>query len=73
MAIYTPEIASKIAIWRQKSIDGTLSLDEMKEAIVVLRAGRISASYASATARQAKAKTNIPNAMDLLATLKGTL
>lgn len=72
-AAMTPELQSKIAVWRQKAQDGTLSIDEMKEAIIVLRAGRVSASHASAAARQAKAKTNIPNAGDLLASLKGGL
>ena len=69
----TPELQSKIAVWRAKAADGTLSIEEMREAIVVLRAGRVSAAQASTASRQAKARTSIPNAMDLLASLKGGL
>jgi hypothetical protein len=66
----TPELNAKIAIWRQKALDGTLALDEMKEAISALRQGRVSAGIASATSRAKKAKVEVPSAADLLTEMK---
>ena len=64
------ELQSKIAAWRLKAADGTLTLDEMKEAIVHLRAGRLSAAVAASTAKKVSAtgakKTIISNSDDLL-------
>ncbi len=41
----TPELQNNLAIWRQKAAAGTLSIEEMREAVKLLRAGRVSASY----------------------------
>ena len=64
------ELQSKIAAWRLKAAEGTLTLDEMKEAIVHLRAGRLSAAVAASTAKKVSAtgakKTIISNSDDLL-------
>ncbi len=65
----TPEIQAKIAIWRQKAIDNSLTLEEMKEAIALLRQGRVSAAASSESARRAKAKAAVPSADDLLSEL----
>jgi hypothetical protein len=65
----TPELQAQIAIWRQKAADNTLTQEEMKAAIIALRAGRVSAAYASETARRKTAKVAIPSAVDLLAEL----
>lgn len=65
----TPEIQAKIAIWRQKAIDNSLTLEEMKEAITLLRQGRVSAAASSESARRAKAKVAVPSADDLLSEL----
>ena len=65
----TPEIQAKIAIWRQKAIDNSLTLEEMKEAITLLRQGRVSAAASSESARRAKAKAAVPSADDLLSEL----
>jgi hypothetical protein len=62
----TPEINAKVAIWRQRAIDGTLTLEEMKEAILVLRGGRVSAAATSESSRRKKAKVEVPSADDLL-------
>lgn len=62
----TPELQAKIAIWRAKAVEGTLTEEEMKEAILALRAGRTSAAHASDQARRTKAKAAIPSADDLL-------
>ena len=65
----SPELQSKIAIWRQKAVEGTLTVPEMKEAILALRAGRVSAAHASEGAKRKAAKTAIPSADDLLSEL----
>lgn len=65
----TPELLSKIAIWRQKAVLGTLSEEEMKEAILIMRADRRGAAIASDKSRKAKATTAIPSADDLLSEL----
>lgn len=65
----SPELQSKIAVWRAKAVNGTLSLEEMKEAIIALRADRVGAAVASDASRRKKAKAEIPDANDLLAEL----
>lgn len=67
----TPELNAKIAIWRQKALDGELSLEETREAIAALRQGRVSAAHASEASRRKKAVAEIPKADDLLAELEG--
>jgi hypothetical protein len=68
-----PDLQAKISIWRQRAVEGTLTLDETRQAIEALRAGRISAAYASegSRAKKTKAKADIPAADDLLAELGG--
>lgn len=63
----SPELQSKIALWRQKAVQGTLTQEEMKEAILALRADRVGAAVASAASKRSKAKAEIPDADDLLA------
>ncbi len=65
----SPEVIQKIAVWRQKAAAGTLTEDEMREAISVMRADRRGAAVASDKSRKAKAVVAIPNADDLLAEL----
>lgn len=65
------ETLAKIAVWRQKAVEGTLTLDEMKEAITLLRQGRTSAAVSSETARRKKAVAAIPSADDLMNELEG--
>jgi hypothetical protein len=66
----SPELQSKIAIWRQKAINGNLTADEMKEAITALRQDRVGASIASTTSRASKAKAPAPNVGDMLSELE---
>ena len=40
------ELQAKIADWRLRAADGTLTLEEMKEGVRYLRAGRVSAANA---------------------------
>jgi len=51
----SPEVNAKIQLWRQKAREGTLTQDEMKEAILVLRADRQGAASTSAASREKKA------------------
>lgn len=69
--LISPELQSKIAGWRQKAQDGTLTIDEMREGIVLMRQGRMAASVASDASRKARAKVAVPDAKSLLATLGG--
>ena len=64
------ELSQKIALWRMKAAEGTLTLDEMKEAVLHLRAGRVNAANASASAKRKKAITEIPSAAYMLAELE---
>jgi len=64
--LISPELQSKIASWRQRAATNELSQEEMKEAIILLRAGRLTAAAASAPARAKAAKAAIPHADDLL-------
>lgn len=65
------ETQAKIASWRQRSAEGTLSLEEMKEIVVLLREGRGAAVAASSAAKRSKAVAAIPVATDLLGELEG--
>lgn len=67
----TPELQSKITVWRQKALDGSITIEEMKEAIIALRQGRIGAAIASDASRRKKAKAEVPSADDLLGELEG--
>ena len=70
----TPDISAKVQLWRQKAREGTLTQDEMREAIEILRQGRTGAAATSAASRTrkatAKAKSNV-NSDDLLSELDG--
>jgi len=67
------DLQAKITAWRIKAAEGTLTLEEMKEAIVHLRAGRLGAAQAAgkAAATRKKAIAVIPSADDMLADLDG--
>ena len=65
----TPEAESRIANLRREATTRELTLPEVREVIALLREGRQAAHHASATARKAKAKVDIPSANDLLGDL----
>ena len=72
MSAQSPELQSQIAIWRARAADGSLTLPEMKEAIKLLRDGRVTAGQAAVSAKsRAKAKAEIKPADDLLSELGG--
>ena len=49
-------IAEKIQLWRQKAADGTITLDEMREAIAAIRKERVNAQERSTVSKTRKAK-----------------
>lgn len=67
----TPDLQSKIAFWRRAAVEGTLTPEQMREAILALRQGRLAASAASEASKRKKAATEIPDAETLLAGLEG--
>lgn len=62
----TPELAFKIDQWRSRAIEGTITQEELTEALAALREDRRGAAVASEKSRKAKAKAVIPSADDLL-------
>lgn len=69
MSIPSPEAMTKIADWRQKARDGTLTRDEMREAISFLRAERTAIPPSTAKPRTSAAKAPAKSADDLLGEL----
>ena len=69
----TPEMQSKIAVWRAKAEAGTLTEAEMVEGIRALRESRYGAAVASDQAKRKRAQAVIPDADDLLKELGGEL
>lgn len=66
-----PETHSRLTVLRQKAIEGTLTLEEMKEAVVMMRGDRAS-SVKQGDTRRAKVKAAIPDADSLLNELGGS-
>ena len=65
----SPELSAKIASWRMKVADGTITQEELKEAIAHLRAGRLTAAQAATKSKIAKARVAAPSAESLLGEL----
>ena len=59
------DIQTQVQLWRQKAREGTLTQDEMREAIQALRQGRINAAATSAKSRSKKSVPAV-NSDDLL-------
>jgi hypothetical protein len=53
----SPEIQSKITMWRMKAANGTITEDEMREAVAALRESRLTAA-----AQPTKSKSGGPKA-----------
>lgn len=60
-------ITSQLQLWRQKSADGTITTDEMREAIAAIRKERVACSEKSAVSRAKAAPKPKVNADDVLA------
>ncbi len=65
------ELQQKIADWRRRAATNELTLEEMKEAIIHLRAGRLAAAKSPAAEKRKKAHAAIPHADDMLGELEG--
>lgn len=68
-AAQSPEVQLKIQQWRAKAREGTLTQDEMREAIALLRKDRGAIPQASAgsrTTRERKVAASKPNSDALL-------
>lgn len=65
------ELQAKIAVWRQRSADGTMTVEEYRTAIAEIRGDRKSAHAASDQSRRTKAKAVVPDAKTLLSELGG--
>jgi hypothetical protein len=60
------ELQSKIASWRLRAAEGTLTLEEMKEGVVFLRAGRLGAASAAAAAKRVPGKRSAAPSQDAM-------
>jgi hypothetical protein len=67
----SPELAQKVAVWRQQAKDGTLTVEQYKDIIASIRGDRKTAAVASEQSKRAKAKAVIPDAKALLNDLQG--
>lgn len=67
------ELQQRIAEWRllvaDKSTPDDVLRRVMREAVIALREGRVSAAYSSEASKRKKAVKEIPNADDLLSEL----
>ncbi len=67
----TPEMMTKIQLLRQKSREGTITIEELREAIALMREDRVGAGEASTKSRTKKAVKAAINSDDLLGQLDG--
>lgn len=69
----SPELQSKMIEWRAKAVAKTITMDEMKEAIIALRGSRKSAVDAATAGRSraAKAKPSDKSVEAMLDDLEG--
>jgi DNA-binding transcriptional MerR regulator len=61
--VYSPETVNRIHQLRGKESDKTLTLEDMKEVVRLLREGRQTAAQTSTKSRAAKGPMRDPNAM----------
>lgn len=64
--IPTPELSQKVAQWRAKAADGSITPEELQEAVLVLRQSRISAYQNSTKPKASKAPINTDALLDSL-------
>lgn len=65
-----PLLQSKISLWREKAAAGTMTIEEMKEAVILMRGGRFAAAQTASTqAKRKTAKAAIRPASELLGDL----
>lgn len=66
----TPELSAKLALYRQKAAQGTITREEMRDAIESLRQARSGAATVARTSARAKALGTSPG-IDASSILKG--
>ncbi len=70
--VITLDIQQKIDRWRQRAVTGELTLEEMREAVTVMRNGRLAAAEANAAStkksggggRTAKTPVNVDKLLE---------
>lgn len=62
----SPESQARITVLRAKSADGSITMDEMREAVRLIRGDRVSAQTASEGAKRTRAKAVIKSGDDML-------
>jgi hypothetical protein len=65
----TPETQAKIQMFRQKSREGTITTEELREALAIMREDRVGAQTTSTASRTKKAAKAAINSDDLLGEL----
>ena len=65
----SPELQSKIASWRAKQVDGTMTTADWRECFLTLRAARMGAQAASAASKARKAPVDTGALKDSLRSL----
>lgn len=65
---YSLETQAQLAAWRRKASDGTLTLEEMRRAVDLMRGDRKNSAQAAASSksRTAKAKAVVQSADEML-------
>jgi len=65
----TPETQAKIQMFRQKSRDGTITTEELREALAIMWEDRVGAGVASSASKTKRATKAAINSDDLLGEL----
>lgn len=66
----SPEQQTRLAHYREKNADGSLTIDELKEAVIMMREARLAAQAANAASGKTKKKAPTKSADDLLGELE---
>jgi len=61
-----PEVAARITVLRQKMVEGTATLDELKEGVLLMRGDRKAAASAPSGKKSAAKPKAVVNADDML-------
>jgi hypothetical protein len=69
--MYSPQESAQIQMFRQKTNNGTITKEELKEALALLARGRTSAASSSAATKTARAAKAKPDGDALLGELEG--
>lgn len=69
--MFSAELQAKIAIWREKTRAGQMTVEEYRQVVESIRGERKSAAVASEQSKRAKAKAAVPDAKALLGALGG--